>query len=85
MGRRQMSKEDLVEFLMQKDETVIKVAIMYAESNLRYGVDVTEKWETAVQQTFALRKAEERGFIDGQNSMKSAREQYDGYDGNFIL
>lgn len=38
-----------------------RIAGMYAHHMVNYGIDVTSKWETAVQQAYALQKAYIRG------------------------
>lgn len=60
-----IKKEEMVRFLMEKEEIVIKTAIAYAEAYLRYGVDVTEKWDTAVKQSYSLNRAEAKGYYKG--------------------
>ena len=60
-----MRKEALVKSLMEKDEVTIATAILYAESYLKYGVDVCKVWETAVQNTVSLHQAERAGYIEG--------------------
>lgn len=65
-----IQKETLVKWLMEKDELVLKTAIAYAESYLKYGVDVTEKFDTAVKQTYSLYRAKEEGYYEGINKMQ---------------
>ena len=60
-----MSKQELIDYLMQYDETTLKVAIMYATYYLQDGIDITKKWETAVRQTYAMQRAENRGYAAG--------------------
>ncbi len=67
-----MTKEQLAQWLVELDENVLQVAIMYAENYLKYGVDITEKWNTAVRQQYSLHKAELEGFINGQNLLVGA-------------
>ena len=57
-----VDKKYLVDYLMQKDENVIKLAIAYADNYLKYGVNVTEQWKTAVEQKNALERAEYYGY-----------------------
>lgn len=64
-----MTKEQLAQWLVELDENVLQVAVMYAENYLKYGVDVTEKWNTAVRQQYSLEKAQRQGFINGQRSV----------------
>ena len=61
-----MIKEELSKWLVENyDEMTLKTAIMYAENYLKYGVNVTEKWDTAVKQTYALEMARREGLVDG--------------------
>jgi len=60
-----MNKQELIDYLMQYDETTLKVAIMYATYYIQDGIDITKKWETAVQQTYAMQRAENRGYAAG--------------------
>ena len=62
---KDIGKEALVKFLMEKDELVLKTAITYAEAYLQYGVNVTEIWDTATKQVYALNRAEEKGYYRG--------------------
>ena len=62
-------KQKMVDVLMEKDERTIATALLYAEAFLKYGVDVTKKWETAVEQKYALQQAERCGFLDGMNTV----------------
>ena len=55
----------LINWLLEYDETTLKVAIMYATNYLQYGVDITEKWNTATKQACALHYAEQRGYAEG--------------------
>lgn len=68
-----MEKEQLAKWLLKYDEQTLQIALMYATNYLKYGVDVTEKWDTAVQQQAALKKAEEHGYIEGRNSFGIVR------------
>ena len=72
---KDIEKEALVRFLMEKDELVLKTAIYYAESYLRYGVDVTEKWDTAVKQTYALHQAERKGYFEAMQDMEKQKQE----------
>ena len=70
-----IDKADLVKYLMQKDENVIKLAIAYAENLRLYGVDVTRAWETAVEQAFALHAAEKRGYYKCMESIRRREDE----------
>lgn len=64
------SKYSLIEFLVQKDENTIKLAIAYAEGQLKCGVDVTEKLETATQNMAVINRAERHGYTMGFDAAK---------------
>ena len=47
-----------------KSDTVIQLAMMYAEALTKYGFDIRDKFETATQMTMALNEAYLRGRHD---------------------
>ena len=47
-----------------QEEMIQELAIMYATSLVRYGVDIQEKLETATQMNYALNQAYLRGRAD---------------------
>lgn len=69
-----MTKEQLAQWLIELDENVLKVAIMYAENYLKYGVDVTEKWDTATKQIWSLERAERYGYAEGRKSIVRCKD-----------
>ena len=69
----EQGKEQLAEWLLKYDEQTLRLALMYATNYLKYGVDVTEKWCTAVQQQNALKNVEKHGYVEGQNSVGIVR------------
>lgn len=54
----------LIDMLSKMPSMVIATAYIHAINYTLYGVDVTEKWLTAVQQSVALEKAYNKGFHD---------------------
>lgn len=60
-----MTKKMLLEAMKQFDEQTLSVAYMYAKNLVSYGVDVTEKWLTATEQSANLGKAYREGYYDG--------------------
>ena len=64
------SKYSLIKFLAQKDENTIALAIAYAEGQLKCGVDVTEKLETATQNMAVINRAERHGYTMGFDAAK---------------
>lgn len=69
-----MSKEQLAQWLVELDENVLQVAVMYAENYLKYGVDVAEKWNTATKQQWSLKEAERYGFAEGRKSIVRCKD-----------
>lgn len=68
-------KEALIRSLLAEyDLDVIQVALAYAECCWQYGVDVTKKWETAVQQRAALHGAYIKGYDEGERDAEMRRE-----------
>ena len=65
--KARITKEDLVQWLMSKDENVLCIAISYAENYLKYGVDVTEKVKTATEMTEKLERARRYGYMERMN------------------
>ena len=62
---REKNYAAMVEEMKQFDQQTLNLAYLYARSLITYGVDVTEKWDTAVQQTANLEKAYRKGFYEG--------------------
>ena len=52
----------LIDELSKMPPMVIATAYLHALNYTRYGVDVTEKWLTAIQQANALEKAYAKGY-----------------------
>ena len=50
--------------LSELPQTTLEIAYLYAVNLSQYGVDVANKWLTAVQQNEALNRAYERGYYD---------------------
>lgn len=59
-----------------RDDKVHQIAMMYAKSIYLYGVDITEKWETAVQNHMALEQAYMRGRQDERDRFAEWQEEY---------
>ena len=55
--------------LRTKEEMIQELAIMYATSLVRYGVDIQGKLETATQISLALNEAYCRGRVDEREYM----------------
>ena len=59
------NKDLLISELNQFDVNIIKLALAQARYYTLFGVDVTEKWDTATEQAHALDSAYTKGFHDG--------------------
>lgn len=71
-------RKQLLDELSKMPPMVIATAYLHAINYTKYGVDVTEKWLTAVQQSSALEKAYHEGYYDAlQRQVESETE-----DGN---
>lgn len=64
-----MSRELLIRQLSTFNDMTLEVALMYAQTYLKYGIDVTEKWTTAVQNQAVLYEAERRGYCKAIKNM----------------
>lgn len=58
-------KDLLISELDRFDVNVLKLALMQARYYTLFGVDVTEKWDTATEQSHMLDSAYAKGFHDG--------------------
>lgn len=54
-------KEEMEQF----DPQTLNLAYLYAKSLIAYGANVTEKWETATEQSANLEKAYRKGYYEG--------------------
>lgn len=57
-------KQIMLDELSEEPEMVIATAYLYAKTFVRYGEDITEAWNTAVQQKAILEKAYNNGYSD---------------------
>ena len=55
----------ILDELSKMPPRVIEAAYLHAMNFELYGVDVTKEWETAVQNSWALSRAYEKGYYDG--------------------
>ena len=58
------AKFKIFEELLKYPDEVITLAVLYARHFVMYGADVTEKWQTAVEQATALGQAYNQGIAD---------------------
>lgn len=63
----------LLDELKKMPPMVIATAYLHAINYTKYGVDVTEKWVTAVQNASALEKAYGKGYYDAL--LKTAKQK----------
>ena len=61
-----------------QEEMIQELAIMYATSLVRYGVDIQEKLETATQMNYALNQAYLRGREDERERFTRSWESVGG-------
>ena len=64
---------------MTDEELIEKIAQMYAYSLARYGVDLSEKYETAVSMDHALNHAYLKGVEEGRKKMRTSMMHYNGW------
>ena len=63
------NKKFVVEALAQLDDKVLNTALMYSRVLVEDSIDISERWDTAVEQVTALNEAYNRGFYEGQKSV----------------
>lgn len=63
-------RETIIEELSKQPTMVLATALMYARYMAVHGVSVVEQWETAVQQSDALSKAERYGYAKATENLK---------------
>ena len=68
------SSKQLIDELSKMPPMVIATAYLHAINYTLYGIDVTEKWLTAVQQTSALEKAYQEGYYDALQRQAESEE-----------
>ena len=74
---REESSKQLLDELSKMPPMVIATAYLHAINYVKYGVDVTEKWLTAVQQTSALEKAYQDGYYDAMQRQSESEDKND--------
>ena len=63
-------KESYIKELAQFDEQTLATALAYARNLKLYGIDVTEKWDTVVEQSEALKNVYNKGYYDAMTHKK---------------
>ena len=61
--------------LSELPQATLEIAYLYAVNFSGYGVDVANKWLTAVQQTEALNRAYERGYYEALKRREEIRNE----------
>ena len=64
-----------VENKFHEEVSIYKYAMLYAENIMKHGVDISEKWETATQNTMALNQAYLRGCQDERDKFSRWQEE----------
>lgn len=64
-----ISKEMLIQSLSDFDTQTLSLALLYARNITTYGIDVTQAWQTAVENSDNISKAYNRGFNDAMERM----------------
>lgn len=67
--------EQLIDELSKMPPKVIATAYLHAINYTLYGVDVTEKWETATQNAAALDIAYRKGYYDALQRLKESEDK----------
>lgn len=71
-------KQVLLDSLSEEPEMVIATAYLYAKNYVNYGIDVTNAWNTAIQQNSALERANVNGYIQGvENTAREFKSELD--------
>lgn len=68
-------KQQIINELSKMPSMVVATAYIHAINYTLYGVDVTEKWVTAVQQTAVLEKAYNKGYYDAVQRYVIGKQQ----------
>lgn len=64
------ASKQLIDKISKMSPMAVEVAYLYANNYMLYGLDVTDKWVTAVQNASALEKAYAKGYYDALQSQK---------------
>lgn len=59
-----------------KDSEIYQLAMIYAEKIMKYGLDITERRETATSQSAALERAYMRGMQEQIDKFNQLKEEY---------
>lgn len=64
----------ILDELSKMPPMVIETAYLHAMNFELYGVDVTKEWVTAVQNSYALSRAYEKGYYEGLKKRAESEE-----------
>lgn len=67
-----MEKQGIIDMLSHYDKRILETALAYAINLWDYGIDVTQKWETATENAYALDKAYRKAFADCESQHEHA-------------
>jgi len=65
-------KQMIMDMLSKADTRVLSLAYVYAQNFNDYGVDVTQRWDTAVTQSANLQEAYHKGYCEGARSVQGS-------------
>ncbi len=71
---QEYERKKLLDELSKMQTMVIATAYLHAINYTLYGEDVTEAWETAVQQSSALEQAYKKGYYDALQRKKESEK-----------
>ena len=66
----ELRKERIITALSKFDEQKLTLALMHAENYLKYGIDITEKIDTATKNAEMIYKAEHQGYCKCLEDMR---------------
>ena len=74
-----INKDAIIEEMKNTDDMALVSAYLYAVNALRYGVDVLEKWDTAVRNHANLEKAHAKGYYEGLEELREVKTDIEEY------
>ena len=69
-------KNMLINSLASEPYECLSIAYLYAKQYLKYGVDVTEKWDTVTKQTEALEKSYHVGYQEALKDIERCENEH---------
>lgn len=74
---QEYENKQLIDELSKMPPMVIATAYLHAINYTLYGIDVTEKWVTATQNSSALEMAYRKGYYDALQSQAESEDKND--------